>query len=1786
MMIKGFIFLLMLPSMVIGASVDDFVTTWKTDNIGDSNSTAIFIPMLGGPYDVDWDNDGIVDDTGLNGTLIHNYGTAGTYTVRISGATPQIQFNNSGDVNKIISIDQWGTGTWGSMENAFYGCINLAGQASDTPDLSNATSLSHMFRDATSFNQDIGDWNVSNITNIYSMFFGTTSFNQDISSWDVSNVTNMRYTFRNATSFNQDIGSWDVSSVTDMYAMFLAATSFNQDIGDWNVSSVTRTRGIFHTATSFNQDISSWDMSSVTDMAFMFYNAGVFNQDIGDWNVSSAINMSYMFHMAYVFDQDISSWDVSNANSMKNMFYRAYAFNQDISSWDVSNVIDMNSTFDQANSFNQNIGDWNISSVTSMDNMLRSVSLSTQNYDNLLVSWNTQTLNSGINFHAGDSKYCTGTSARANIISNNNWTITDSGQDPSCSFCDTVTDVNKTECEALVALYNSTDGANWINDGNWTTSTTVSDWYGVTVSDGHATKIDLYENNLIGTIPSELGNLGELTSLRLSVNNLIGQVPAQLGNLTNLKYLLIARNSLGGTIPSELGNLTNLISFSLQTNNFIGNIPIELGNLINLTWFVIHTNDLNGSIPPELGNLVNLKGLYLGSNSLTGSIPLELGNLTNLTNLQVSNNNLSGILPEFLKDINTSNGTFFWTGVDIYNNDFTFIDIEPHYLAIVSAIGTSNETGYDAIEQNKVDTVRTVGFIDNGTLTITPKVPENLSTNDIYQWYKDGAIIAGATDRVYTKTGVTSIDAGIYTYKITNTVVAGLTLTSNNITVDMAQPIADYRFDKCSWSGAAGEVQDSSGNNYNGTAQGNILTSDGKINQSGEFDGVDDYIDMGDVLDSGATDQWSASVWFKWNGTSPSSELVIFSKQNVFMTRVINGKFHYALEPHWAWDGGDTFSVTANEWTHAIITYDGEKQKLYKNGSLVYERNQTGNIGNSDDPFTVGAFKWSSGIGQFFPGNIDELKIFDVALHEITIQEIYASEAIHKNYDSSHRMAIDCTTPILLAEYRFDECKYTGVIGEVIDSESGDNNGTIIDDVEISKIEKKIGNSLKLNDGVVDIDNLAISTLTYKKNTVMFWMYWDGTNAVMPFSWNYYNLWFYGNYFGFNARLGLIYGIDNINLKNGWHHITAVFTNRDIESNRLYIDGALQSIEQKLGTLDNNFAYAIPNSKIGGWDSYRFSGYLDELKIYKGELNATAILDIYNYENTLIRDIICSKAIFNAVNQNGGCFNWDNNITTKIAGENINLTILSADVNDNNASLEDANITKLELLSFQDANCTALYDTTEIWNDNIEVNSSSCFNPPSFAHGKAVKCAKIKITGIFEGAIVESNSSDTFSIRPDKFILDGTPSGKLIAEQKYTFKVKTDTPDYNTSVAPTSKKYFRDDSDGSAMAGDFLPTVDFVFVDGVTADTNLSFNNVGKIGFELNDTVWAEVDSDDTPLAERTIYLEHNFTFIPDRFDINFTSIPNMSNHDGGIFTYYSNDLNMSANLEDLNFTITALGKNGAKMTNYQNPKTTYYANDINITETLTVLNNPNLSTISSTKIDFVEGVYAVNHQNIDFNYDRNHSNPINPQSILGSDGEFKIDVIEADANLVFGNTTTNFIGGAEFYYGRLKFEDLKTQKTSVKGGAYIEVYSTSILAGFKRNTASWYINKDDSFTLLEIVDFNPSKTMKLNSASVNTQVVNLSSFSNALATFDVTTSETDSFKAYYHVDIPSWLWYSRYNDYNFTALSDCSWHPCFEYIFETMDDGIGIKSGDFNGSEFENNFDSGIKKKAIKLMR
>ncbi len=144
--------------------------------------------------------------------------------------------------------------------------------------------------------------------------------------------------------------------------------------------------------------------------------------------------------------------------------------------------------------------------------------------------------------------------------------------------------------DVLVEFYNATGGANWGNNKYWLSDEPIGLWWGVqTDENGRVTNLDLippggwFSNNLVGSLPAELGHLTNLEVLRLWDNNLEGPLPAELGLLTSLKHLSLERNNLEGPLPVELGNLTSLEALYLGGNrNLSGPLPPSLIGLTNL----------------------------------------------------------------------------------------------------------------------------------------------------------------------------------------------------------------------------------------------------------------------------------------------------------------------------------------------------------------------------------------------------------------------------------------------------------------------------------------------------------------------------------------------------------------------------------------------------------------------------------------------------------------------------------------------------------------------------------------------------------------------------------------------------------------------------------------------------------------------------------------------------------------------------------------------------------------------------------------------------------------------------------------------------------------------------------------------------------------------------------------------------------------------------------------------------------------------------------------------------
>ena len=204
--------------------------------------------------------------------------------------------------------------------------------------------------------------------------------------------------------------------------------------------------------------------------------------------------------------------------------------------------------------------------------------------------------------------------------------------------CQAISGVTATECQALVALYNNTQGPTWTRHDGWLSTNTPCLWRGVDCNDGRVEELNLHNNGLRGELPPALGNLIDLEELDLESNSLTGAIPSELGSLAHLEELYLTKNQLTGAIPSTLSKLPYLTDLYLGENRLTGAIPPELGNLTNLMTLYLYNNQLTGALPVSLGNLKHLEYLSLSSNQLRGMIPSEYGALNKLLFLQLSNN--------------------------------------------------------------------------------------------------------------------------------------------------------------------------------------------------------------------------------------------------------------------------------------------------------------------------------------------------------------------------------------------------------------------------------------------------------------------------------------------------------------------------------------------------------------------------------------------------------------------------------------------------------------------------------------------------------------------------------------------------------------------------------------------------------------------------------------------------------------------------------------------------------------------------------------------------------------------------------------------------------------------------------------------------------------------------------------------------------------------------------------------------------------------------------------------
>lgn len=476
----------------------------------------------------------------------------------------------------------------------------------------------------------------------------------------------------------------------------------------------------------------------------------------------------------------------------------------------------------------------------------------------------------------------------------------------------------------------------------------------------------------------------------------------------------------------------------------------------------------------------------------------------------------------------------------------------------------------------------------------------------------------------------------------------------------------------------------------------------------------------------------------------------------------------------------------------------------------------------------------------------------------------------------------------------------------------------------------------------------------------------------------------------------------------------------------------------------------------------------------------------------------------------------DDKIKTKIVNNPFSLTALS--LNLARTALQLRNPTVTVDASLAKMNGTS-YEIVKSLGNVSFTSSAAAIDIGSITHDKAARDIRVlfRFCKDASGGIYSWNggscstgqtkdyalSSDNFAIRPNQFTIDGvTNPGLLTAGGTHAMTLYANpfggaatsvTADYTQTSANltlNTTKLMKDGTINNGLAGTSSFPTAFTITDGLSIGANMTFSDVGRITFNIEDTDWAMVDyADGSTLDQRAIRGAGNYTYIPFQFSVANVQIFDTNNT---AFTYLSNDLNMSSKLD---FVVTAQNMQGLATANFDSGAN-LYENPLSITPSIidAVGGIADATPINNSLIGgFMAGVAHVMWDDVNtsrlmrFNFTRPAA-PINPIEIVPAEVNLTVSSTYTDggATVTVANSAANkdgatngTAGNAVFLYGRADAPDYRFNTVSGCGRIYFEFYNTiannpivtGIFAGKMPPLSlspdrNWYQNTDHNTSL------------------------------------------------------------------------------------------------------------------------
>ncbi|MDY6904778.1 MAG: LamG-like jellyroll fold domain-containing protein [Thermodesulfobacteriota bacterium] len=267
---------------------------------------------------------------------------------------------------------------------------------------------------------------------------------------------------------------------------------------------------------------------------------------------------------------------------------------------------------------------------------------------------------------------------------------------------------------------------------------------------------------------------------------------------------------------------------------------------------------------------------------------------------------------------------------------------------------------------------------------------------------------------------------------------------------------SQWFFDECGWDGTTGEISDSAqGSANDGTAVNGADTGPGKHCNAGYFDGVDDYADMGDILNDvlgTGSSAFTATAWIR--PYSLTTDMTNHDTANCFLAKASDGdndNLEIGVNPDGTLhvyidtensdayaDFGTAGDIVPGQWAFIAVAYDGNTVTVTINDSEYAITNVWNSGGELDDatgsPLTIGSTQHTD---NYFHGKIDDVRIYDTALDTSRASTLYT---LTRNCTGACYPESVIGTPV--GDWRFDECLLDGTADEVTDSSGQGAHGT------------------------------------------------------------------------------------------------------------------------------------------------------------------------------------------------------------------------------------------------------------------------------------------------------------------------------------------------------------------------------------------------------------------------------------------------------------------------------------------------------------------------------------------------------------------------------------------------------------------------------------------------------------------------------------------------------------------------------------------------------------------------